>query len=343
MVPQESQFTESLQHQGIPFTIAPVPWWMSSKTLKKSEKFRELLKLFSSTKDYTSIIKDNRIDLIYTNSSVSPIGFLVAKKARLPHIWHLREFGDKDFSLKFILPRWIAILIIRSSKAVICNSKAVKRHFFKNKTKRIHLIYNGSAFKEQFEEHLSLRSGKAPKKEFVFAMVSSITPNKGQESAIKATAELHQSGKSVKLILAGHGKKEYEEYCKNFSVRLGVSDIVRFIGYLRDPSTVYKDCDCILICSENEAFSRVGLEATSYGIPIIARNSGGNPELIIDGQTGLLYNTFEELVHHMIKIMEDRLWGNDLGLAAWQLGKEKFCIEQYAYNVYKVIKSITRE
>ncbi|NMC16412.1 MAG: glycosyltransferase family 4 protein, partial [Chloroflexi bacterium] len=95
-----------------------------------------------------------------------------------------------------------------------------------------------------------------------------------------------------------------------------------------------------LVCSEYEAFSRVALEAMSTALPVIGRNSGGTPEIIVDGETGLLYNTFDELVEAMRRLAQDRSLSRKMGLAGWERARELFSIEKYASSVYQVIQSV---
>jgi len=107
-----------------------------------------------------------------------------------------------------------------------------------------------------------------------------------------------------------------------------------------DPFPYYFSADCVLICSENEAFSRVGLEGMSTALPLIGKNSGGNPEIIVDGETGFLYNTFDELVQAMRELALNPEQGRKMGLAGWQRARTLFNIEDYAANVYRVIQSV---
>ena len=97
--------------------------------------------------------------------------------------------------------------------------------------------------------------------------------------------------------------------------------------------------DCALICSENEAFSRAGLEATSTGLPLIGKNSGGNPEVIEHGRTGFLYDSFDELVEFLKDLVQDQQKSQQMGIAGWQRARELFNVEDYAENVFGVIQN----
>lgn len=343
VVSAESGFTKALAENKIPFLISPVVWWVAKKPISIKQRFQVFSQLQKSVNILQEAIESWNIDLVYTNSSVTPTGRLLAIQENLPHIWHIREFGDIDFSLFHIFPKYLSKMFLKSSDAIICNSNAVKDHYFKHKTKKIRVIYNGSATVEQFDERYKKRVSENLYDDFTFAMVSLVSPKKGQEQAIKAIAALKERGVYARLVLAGHGKKEYLAYCNDLVQALGITDRVEFTGFLEDPFSIYYSTNCILVCSAHEALSRVALEAMSVGVPVIGKNSGGMPEIIIDNKTGILYDTFDQLVDAMRRVVEDRTFVEKLGKQGWQAAKEKFNIENYSNNVFSVIETVTKE
>lgn len=338
--PRESIFTEALQSIGIQYAILPVPWWISGKTMTFKEKIDHVNGIRKSVPNLQKVIRDWKIDLVYTNSSVTHVGLLAARRGRLPHIWHIREFGDLDFGLKFIYPKALSKAFMLRSNAVICHSKVVRNYYFKPGSKKVHQVYNGVALKEQFDERLALRQQSLQSHPFTFVMMSGITPNKGQEVAIRALAELCDRGVFARLLVGGSGKAQYLNHLTQLCCELNIEDQVTFTGFIEDPFPLYYQSDCVLICSEHEAFSRVGLEAMSTGLPLIGKNSGGNPEIIEHGTTGFLYDSFEELVTRMKDFVQDSEAARQMGLAGWQRARDLFNIEDYAAKVYKVIASV---
>jgi len=105
---------------------------MTSTPLSFS-KYIFLSGIISISKDNKETCKGMEIDIIYTNSSVTPVGKLVAIQEHIPHIWHIRELAELHFSWKFILPRFISTFLIRNSDAVICVSNAVYNYYFAEK------------------------------------------------------------------------------------------------------------------------------------------------------------------------------------------------------------------
>jgi len=341
VVPREGGLANALLAQNIPYKMVPVVYWMIDKPLSRGQRKKHLQVLFQSVKAIQRIIQEWEIDLVYTNTSVTPVGRLAAWRERIPHIWHIREFGDLDYSLKFIFPKFLSYKFIQSSQAVICHAKVIRDHHFRTEAKRVHLVYNGSVTRHQFDVLLEKKSDARGHSGFVFSILSSITPKKGQETAIQAVSKIHQRGIPVKLVIAGDGKTAYVDHCMQLVDILGLSKVVEFKGFVDDPYELYLGSDCVLICSEHEAFSRTALEAMATGLPVIGKNSGGTPEIIEHEKTGLLYNSFDQLVAVMLRVVQNPDWGRQLGLNGWQSAKERFNIENYAAKVYQVIQSVS--
>lgn len=340
-LPKGGMLQQQLETRHIPTIIAPIPWWMTRQawSLPLVGRFRKEAK--HSLKALSESLKNWRVDLIYSNSSVFPVGRILAAKHHLPHIWHIREFGDLDFSLKYILPKWLCQRYIRTSQAIICNSQAVRRHVFKSWTSnKLHVIYNGVASKAQFDQLAERSLRREPNDVYAFLFIGSISPKKGPEVAIRAIEKFIHNGLTAKLKIVGSGREGYVKQCQSLAESLGVSAYVEFNGYLSDPYDAYFTSDCLLMCSENEAFGRVTAEAMSACLPVIGKNSGGTPEIIKDSETGLLYNTFDELVEAMQKLAQNPKLGQKMGMAGWLRARNLFNIEDYAANVYRVIQDL---
>ena len=92
VVPKESAFTNELSTRNIPYKIAPVVFWVSGKQYSISRKLQYIRETIESARFIRQLIKEWKIEIIYTNSSVSPVGRLAAMLERLPHIWHQSDW-----------------------------------------------------------------------------------------------------------------------------------------------------------------------------------------------------------------------------------------------------------
>lgn len=338
--PAKSAFTEALEDHGVQFVVLPIPWWVAEKSFTLKEKLKHAREIRSSVERIKALIQEWHIDLVYTNTSVIPVGFLAARYTHLPHIWHIREYFYLYFGWKYIFPAWLSKFIFSRSDAIICHARGVQQYYFPSSPANVHHVYNGVATIPEMEKRLQARLSKPEKHTFTFAMLSNINPKKGQEQAIQALARLREDASAARLFIVGNGKPDYVNYLQQLVTDLDLTDCVTFTGLADDPFPYFFSADCTLICSEFEALSRVGLEAMSAALPVIGKNSGGNPEIIEHGTTGFLYDSFEELVTYMKRMVQKPEEARQMGLAGWQRARDLFNIEDYAVNVYRVIQSV---
>lgn len=111
-----------------------------------------------------------------------------------------------------------------------------------------------------------------------FLCVSRLTFAKHVDIAIKAAASV-----GVRLKIVGRGKEEDR-------LRHCVSSPVEFLGEVSDDriTALYQQCQAVIFPAEDEDFGIVSVEAMAAGKPVIAHNSGGVKETVIDGKTGVL-------------------------------------------------------
>lgn len=341
IIPEEGIIEESLRTRGVPYKILPVPNWTApnQKPVSNYRKKRTAKFLLEVSGEYRKLIKNWSIDIIYSNSSVSPIGRIVSHLTHIPHIWHIRELLDLDYSLDFIYPDWLSKIYMSTSNAIICNSRYVKDHFFPKMNRKLHVVYNGIAKNSKYEALYKEREEILSKNEFVFSIVGFVHPKKGQDVAVKAIAELKKRRLPVRLIIAGGGGS-YLDQCKELARKLEIDSVVDFIGYVADPYEIYRRSSCLLVCSEFEAMGRVTVEGMSASLPVIAKNSGGTPEIMVHGETGFLYNNFDELVNYMEVIAKNPEMARKMGASGWEFAKDRFTIEKYAASIYQIIKSV---
>jgi glycosyltransferase involved in cell wall biosynthesis len=120
--------------------------------------------------------------------------------------------------------------------------------------------------------------------------VGRLDPEKGISCLIQAIEGLVRGGKkNVILRIAGSGSEE--KRLQEKVRRLGLSDHVRFLGYVPHGDelfALYRDSDIFVLPSLTEGFPQTLLEAMACGVPVVATGVGGIPDLIKDGENGLL-------------------------------------------------------
>ena len=146
--------------------------------------------------------------------------------------------------------------------------------------------------------------------------VSRLSSRKGQDDLLRAAALLREQGLIFRLAFIGAGRLEGElkELCRS----LGLEDRVIFTGHRDDIPAVLAALDVVVQPSVSEPGPTSVLEAMAAGKPIIATASGGLPELIADGERGLLVPVHdpEALARALARLLRDPELGTRLAAAA---------------------------
>lgn len=371
LCPSYGEMAVALEKRGIPFFIFPFKIWMS-KSLKVTKEmpftfikfkyhiknilfnlkiiqFRHLVYNLIALPFLIMQIKKWNIDIIYTNSSVTPIGALIAMILKKPHIWHVREFGRLDYQLQHDWGENFFKYWLNKSDAIIAISNAVRQIVLNGIYTKIYVIYNGVISKDKSdvlkERTILLNNSRLNKlQNYTFAIVGLLNPNKRQEQAIRALAYLKKDYSNIRLLIVGSGTEEYLEYLKKLSGDLGIKDQVEFWGYISNPFKAYLRADAILMCSKYEAMGRVTAEAMATAKPVIGYNNGGTSEIIENEATGLLYNGgYEDLAHCMLRFIENPRWAQELGINGWRKAQEEFTVEVCVKHVYEVLQGVVNK
>ncbi len=116
-----------------------------------------------------------------------------------------------------------------------------------------------------------------------------LTRWKGHAVLIDALAKLGRKDLRCLLVGADQGRTDYREELVAHVERRGLSGIVHIVGDCMDMPAAYMLSDVVVSASTDpEAFGRVIVEAQAMGRPVVATNNGAGPEIVLDGQTGLL-------------------------------------------------------
>ena len=105
------------------------------------------------------------------------------------------------------------------------------------------------------------------------------------------------------MVGDGPLRKEAEELCEE----LDICDHVQFLGKLKSAKEVLSISDLFILPSENESFGLAALEAMASGVPVIATNAGGVPEVVEHGVSGFLSNVGDvsDMANNAMKILSD--------------------------------------
>ncbi len=226
-----------------------------------------------------------RPSILHCNGPVGTPLINAAKAIDLPIVQHVRLH---DFSA-------LQDQVIQAD-ALICVSDFVFKRLraLEIEEKRIYRVYNPidlARFRPRcLDKGQARRACGLPEPAEIILLVSRISPEKRIETGIRAFQEVHRNRSSSLLVIVGEdfGEVLYSDSLKQMVRELGLKDHVRFAGFVHDIRLVMAAADVLMLCSVNEPLARCTLEAMAMGVPVVAANSGGTPEIVVDGETGFL-------------------------------------------------------
>ncbi|MFN3919410.1 MAG: glycosyltransferase, partial [Methylohalobius sp.] len=267
ILPWRGPMEETLRQTHISYVIRFTPCWISSPNrISWSYPFTWLSGLRARLWSLLALIEREKIDLVYTNTSTLLEGALAARRARLPHVWHIHEHlcGNADLHCP-IPPFWIDKLTLALSARIITPSHALAKARFPNAAK-VRVVPNGidlNAFNsgdgQRLRQELGI-SSKAP----VITCIGAISRTKDPLTFIRAAAVVQRRFPNAHFLLAGTvADPELERQARALAQTESLK--VHFLGYRHDVADLLAAATVHVSTSNQESFGRTLVEAMASG------------------------------------------------------------------------------
>jgi glycosyltransferase involved in cell wall biosynthesis len=297
--------------------------------------------LLRARKQLQELIRKEKIELVYSNTTGVLAGAFAARNCGVRHIWHVHEIIENPFWLKQLLGH----LMNRYAVGIIAVSEAVKQSWESVlPAERITVIQNGIDYSPYLEhEHTLTKELQLPTAAIVIGMVGRVHYWKGQSYFLKLAGQLHQKHPSLHFLLAGDAYPGYEYLYQEMQTQietLQLSEVVHNLGFREDIPAVMQTIDLLLLPSQQpDPFPTVILEAMASAKPVIATQFGGAVEMIDAGITGDLMPA--DQVDTAVSVIESWLDKNRLQ-AAGEAGRkrvlEKFSLEAWEHKMINYLE-----
>lgn len=244
----------------------------------------------------TNLLEDFRPDIIHTNVGPVKVGFSVAKKLKIPHIWHLREYQDLDFDIHPMpTMKNFKVSLRNPNNYSIAITEALSEYFSLDPLKS-EVIYNGVLS----ENDSRFCSSKEP----YFLFAGRIEKAKGIDTLIDVFVKFCQLNTSHKLLVVGHAPdKKFLSRLTAYVSSKQLDDRIVFLGERSDLFDLMFKATAVIVPSVNEGFGRVAVEAMMNGCLVIGHNTAGTKEILSQDQSiGLPYDTSEELLNYLLTV-----------------------------------------
>jgi glycosyltransferase involved in cell wall biosynthesis len=280
-----------------------------------------------------------RPDLVHTNTlKTHLLAGAAAHLARRRLIWHLRDILSEGGALGLLLRA-----ARRFRPRVIAISEAVRRSL-QGADVDVVVVHNGtdlSAFRPPPDRE-ALRSGLGLQSDHVaIAIVGRLTPWKGHRELLRAFAEVVREEPQARLLVVGEvafWEDAYETELRNLAADLGVEPLVQWLGFRDDVPAVLGASDIFALPSIDEPFGRAIVEAMAVELPVIGTRSGGVPEIVVEGETGLLVKPGDhrDLAAALLKLVRNPEFRRSMGRVGRERATDLFDVDRTAQRVQAV-------
>lgn len=288
------------------------------------------------------VCRDWNADLVHTNVSVINIGYMAAKYVGIPHVWHIREYGDLDFAFHYIWNKRQQHARYRRPKSyTICITKDIQRYNNLSGCDASKVIYNGIISGDT--EPALCRKNK------YFLYVGRLEPAKGIADLIAAYAEYrHKVANPLPLFIAGDtDDKQYKSFLRSQVEHLEIQPYLNFLGMCDNVNSLYAEALAVVVPSVHEGFGRVVAEAMNMGCPVIVHDVAGISEQLENGRAltgneiGFGYTTHEQLVSLLVRLTnEENVNLEKIAADALNTVRQLYTSEKNAESVYLFYQNI---
>jgi len=306
-----------------------------NKNIKVSKMFKKPGNDYQLYIKLIKYLKEIKPTIVHTRNWAGMDGIIAAKMARVPIIIHgehgfeITDLTGQNKKRKFIRKLVLSTIVDK----IVTVSKNLKNRLIneiKIKPEKIIHIPNGvdtNKFNIYRKEFTRKKFG-FKKEDFIIGIVARLDPIKNHKTLISAFKEIVTIHPNTNLIIVGDGPLRNK--LENQTYQLGIKNKIIFMGERSDVPEILRTFDVFVLPSLNEGMSNTILEAMATGIPVIALNVGGNPELVINRETGFLFptNDVESLVQKIKTYILHPELKQKHGYNARKRAEEKFSLDQ---------------
>lgn len=345
-----NSFATALDNMGIVNYSMQFDWWIrgNGNDYRGNNFYNEMPDNIDTMKAITDIIKNEKPDVALTHTIDIPWLAYAAHLCGVPHIWSIHEVINHETWITRLQPEEHFRIVDELSCAVIANSKYTRSSitpYFVNNTaiQVVPPLYLS-------EKDIASKTKNKPRfdeNSFNIVLVGNFNPLKHQLDAVKAIHELQKKDLHPTLYLVGyHGDVNDREYNDviTYIDKNSLKDQVVITGHKENALAYIQAADLLLMCSDNESFGMVTIEAMALGTPVVGAKAAGTKEIINNNKYGYFYesgnvNDMARLIRHVRDNYEEAM---EKARVAKEFVWQKYTKDNNYLPLFSAISNITK-
>ncbi|MDP8923315.1 MAG: glycosyltransferase family 4 protein [Chloroflexota bacterium] len=255
------------------------------------------------------LIRRGGFDLVHTHSFRTELGTVLATRVMADRPRLVRTAHNLDDFYTRPRYRGLARAASRSADRLVAISDAVATFLRRDAGlpgERIERIYYGldaTPYRPDVPPPSRRAAGARP----TLGVLARLAPQKGHRVLFDALPSVVAAVPNVLARIVGHEELSTVEELRAYAVGRGIADSVSFEGFRADVPELLADLDVFVLPSLWEGFGLVLLEAMAAGRPVVASAVGPIPEIVVNGETGLLVppGDPDALARAVVRVLRD--------------------------------------
>jgi len=241
--------------------------------------------------------------------------------------------------------KWMYRILGRKLKKFVATSDYMAKHLSNLEVPqdKINVIKIGACSQGRMEEigRAVARRNQENGTPFRIGIAGQISPHKGHDCLLEAAALLKSESLNFVVQIFGSGNTDYIKHLKKRISSAGLERNFSWKGYETNMDRIYGEIDvCVVPSNFDEPFGMVAVEASAYGLPVVASRRGGLPEIIVDSVTGWLVepNSPQQLADRIASLIRDPDQARRMGMAGRERVFKHFTVEKMVMEFESLFK-----
>lgn len=328
----QKAFASEVEKLGIECQVYPIPQIMIDGGICGLNLVQWALTL----KRVRKLTRQWDIDLLYSNGGrPCQVLYSASRMSNRPLVCHVHIGYAKRYTMLYQIDRAGKVIFVsRENEERMCSKRAFAGSH--------EVVYNGvdtDRFTPVARRRPELRDKWAiPRDAFVVGQIASLIPRKGPDVLLRAFRLVVARHPQARLVFVGDGAASRQ--LSVLANDLAIQRFVTFTDLASDTAPWFQHAlDLHVLASRDEGMPISLAEAAACGLPNIGAQTGGIPEVVLDGRNGLLFEreNYEMLAEKICHVIQRPQMAREFGAAGRALALERFSVQSYTQSIHRII------